>query len=158
MIANARRAKTSSKVERRPPTGEMKMKTAMISIVTSIAIGGALTAAAAELKKEVTVEIQSAGPHADMAPGMYVCAEGHLHIKGTVQNLTEVPVGPIKVAGKVFDANGKVLGTATASTKRPVLNPNDTADVNLEFLTISGPLIKQVKNQTLEVVAVSPKP
>jgi hypothetical protein len=135
----------------------MKMKTAMISIVTSIAFGGVLTAAAAELKNEVKVEIQSAGLHAE-APGMYVCAEGHLHIKGTVQNLTEVPVGPIKVAGKVFDANGKVLGTATASTKRPVLNPNDTADVNLEFLTISGPLIKQVKNQTLEVVAVSPKP
>jgi hypothetical protein len=136
----------------------MKMKTAMTSIVTSIAFGGVLTAAAAELKNEVKVEIQSAGLHADMAPGMYVCAEGHLHVKGTVQNLTEVPVGPIKVAGKVFDANGKVLGTATASTKRPVLNPNDTADVNLEFLTITGPLIKQVKNQTLEVVAVSPKP
>jgi hypothetical protein len=93
-----------------------------------------------------------------MAPGMYVCAEGHLHIKGTVQNLTEAPVGPIKVAGKVFDANGKVLGTATASTKRPVLNPNDTADVNLEFLTVTGPLIKRVKNQTLEVIAVAPKP
>lgn len=138
------------------------MKRALVSIVTSIAVGGMLTVGAAELKKEVTVEIQSAGPHADMAPGMspgmYVCAEGHLHIKGTVQNLTEAPVGPIKVAGKVFDANGKVLGTATASTKRPVLNPNDTADVNLEFLTVSGPLIKQVKNQTLEVVAVSPKP
>jgi hypothetical protein len=117
-----------------------------------------LTVGAAELKKEVTVEIQSAEHHADMAPGMYVCAEGHLHIKGTVQNLTEAPVGPIKVAGKVFDANGKVLGTATASTKRPVLNPNDTADVNLEFLTVTGPLIKQVKNQTLEVIAVAPKP
>jgi hypothetical protein len=35
---------------------------------------------------------------------------------------------------------------------------NDTADVNLEFLTVTGPLIKQVKNQTLEVVAVGPKP
>jgi hypothetical protein len=136
----------------------MMMKRALVSIVTSIAVGGMLTVGATELKKEVTVEIQSAGLHADMAPGMYVCAEGHLHIKGTVQNLTEAPVGPIKVAGKVFDANGKVLGTATASTKRPVLNPNDTADVNLEFLTVSGPLIKQVKNQTLEVVAVSPKP
>jgi len=134
----------------------MMMKRALV-IVTSIAFGGMLTVGATELKKEVTVEIQSAGLHADMAPGMYVCAEGHLHIKGTVQNLTEAPVGPIKVAGKVFDANGKVLGTATASTKRPVLNPNDTADVNLEFLTVSGPLIKQVKNQTLEVVAVSPK-
>jgi hypothetical protein len=147
-------------VERRPALNDRRneMKTAMVSLVTLMAAGGMLTVGAAELKKEVTVEIQSAGLHADMAPGMYVCAEGHLHIKGTVQNLTEAPVGPIKVAGKVFDANGKVLGTATASTKRPVLNPNDTADVNLEFLTVSGPLIKQVKNQTLEVVAVSPKP
>jgi hypothetical protein len=134
-----------------------EMKTAMVSIAALMAVGGMLTVGAAELKNEVKVEIQSAGLHADMAPGMYVCAEGHLHIKGTVQNLTEAPVGPVKVAGKVFDANGKVLGTATASTRRPVLNPNDTADVNLEFLTVTGPLIKQVKNQTLEVVAVSPK-
>jgi hypothetical protein len=137
------------------------MKTAIVAIVAivaSMATAGMLGVGAAELKKEVTVEIQSAGPHADMAPGMYVCAEGHLHIKGTVQNLTEAPVGAVKVAGKVFDANGKVLGTATASTKRPVLNPNDTADVNLEFVKVTGPLIKQVKNQTLEVVAVGPKP
>lgn len=134
------------------------MKTVIVSIVTLLVAASMLTVGAAELKKEVTVEIQRAGLHADMAPGMYVCAEGHLHIKGTVQNLTEAPVGPVKVAGKVFDANGKVLGTATASTKRSVLNPNDTADVNLEFLTVTGPLIKQVKNQTLEVVAVGPKP
>jgi hypothetical protein len=67
-------------------------------------------------------------------------------------------VGPVKVAGKVFDADGKLLGTATASTKRLVLNPNDKAEVNLEFLTVTGPLIKQVKNQDLAVVAVEPKP
>ena len=134
------------------------MKKLMVSIVASMAISGMASVGAAELKKEITVEIQSTGSHADMAPGMYVCAEGHLHIKGTVQNLTEAPVGPVKVAGKVFDASGKVLGTATASTKRPVLNPNDTADVNLEFLTVTGPLIKKVKNQTLEVVAVGAKP
>ena len=134
------------------------MKTAMVSIVTLMAVGGMLTAAAGELKNEVKVEIQSTGLHADMAPGMYVCSEGHLHIKGTVQNLAAVPVGPIKVAGKVFDADGKLLGTATASTKRQVLNPNDAADVNLEFLTVTGPLIEQVKNQTLEVVAVRAKP
>jgi hypothetical protein len=134
------------------------MKTAMVSIVTLMVAAGMLTVGAAELKKEVRVEIQSAGLHADMAPGTYVCAEGHLHIKGTVQNLTEVPVGPVKVAGKVFDADGKILGTATASTRRAVLNPNDTADVDLEFLQVAGPLIKQVKNQSLEVVAVAPKP
>jgi hypothetical protein len=89
---------------------------------------------------------------------MYVCAAGHLHIKGTVQNLAGVPVGPIEVAGKVFDADGKLLGTATASTRQPVLNPNDKAAINLEFLTVTGPLIKQVKNQELAVVAVGPRP
>ena len=75
-----------------------------------------------------------------------------------MQNLAAVPVGAVKVAGRALDADGKVLGTATASTKRATLNPNETADVNLEFLTITGPLIKQVKSQTLEVVAVSAKP
>jgi hypothetical protein len=39
-----------------------------------------------------------------------------------------------------------------------VLNPNDKAPINLEFLTVTGPLIKQVKNQELAVVAVAPKP
>lgn len=127
------------------------------SIVGLMALGGTIASAAGALNGQVKVEIQSAGLHADMAPGSYVCAEGHLHIKGTVQNLAAVPVGAVKVAGKVFDADGKLLGTATASTKRPVLNPNETADVNLEFLTVTGPLIKQVKNQTLEVVAVGSK-
>ena len=131
------------------------MKIAKVVILMAV---GSTIAAAGELRNEVKVEIQSAGLHADMAPGTYVCAEGHLHIKGTVQNLASVPVGPIKVAGKVFDADGKLVATATASTKRPVLNPNETADVNLEFLTVIGPLIKQVKHQTLEVVAVGPTP
>lgn len=127
-------------------------------IVATMMLGGVDAALARDLKDEVKVEIGSAGAHSDMAPGTYVCAAGHFHIKGTVQNLAAEPVGPIKVAGKVFDAEGKVLGTATATTKRPVLNPNDKADVDLEFLTVTGPLIKQVKNQELVVVAVGPKP
>lgn len=126
-------------------------------IVGLMTLGGTIAFAADELNSQVKVEIQSTSLHADMAPGMYVCAEGHLHIKGTVQNLAVVPVGTIKVAGKVFDADGKLLGTATASTKRAVLNPQETADVNLEFLTVTGQRIKQVKNQTLEVVAVGAK-
>jgi hypothetical protein len=136
----------------------MMMKIAMALMVGMMAIGGMAPAGAGDPNNEVKVQIQGTGLHADMAPGMYVCAEGHLHIKGTVQNLTKAPVGPIKVAGKVFDADGKILGTATASTRRAVLNPNDTADVDLEFLKVTGPLIKQVKNQSLEVVAVAPKP
>jgi hypothetical protein len=131
------------------------MKRAIAGLIVGLmTLGATIAAGAAEPNDQVKVEIQSVGLHADMAPGMYVCAEGHLHIKGTVQNLATVPVGTIKVAGKVFDADGKLLGTAIASTKRAVLNPQETADVNLEFLTVTGPRIKQVKNQTLEVVAV----
>jgi hypothetical protein len=127
-------------------------------IVALVMLGGSDVALAGNLKDEVKIEIESTEVHPGMEPGMYVCAAGHLHIKGTVQNLAGVPLGRIKVAGKVFDADGKVLGTATASTKRLVLNPNDKAEINLEFLTVTGPLIKQVKNQELAVVAVGSKP
>jgi len=127
-------------------------------VVAMMMLGGVEAPLAGDLKDEVKIEIGSAGEHSGMAPGTYVCAAGHFHIKGTVQNLAAVPVGPIKVAGKVFDADGKLLGTATASTKRSVLNPNDKADINLEFLTVTGPLVNQVKNQELKVVAVGPKP
>jgi hypothetical protein len=126
--------------------------------VVALMMLGAGVALAGDLKDDVKIEIESTGVHPGMEPGMYVCAAGHLHIKGTVQNLADVPIGPIKVAGKVFDADGKVLGTAMASTKRLVLNPNDKAEINLEFLTVTGPLIKQVKNQELAVVAVGSKP
>lgn len=128
------------------------------SVVALMMLGGGGVALAGDLKDEVKIEIESTEVHSGMEPGMYVCAAGHLHLKGTVQNLSGVPMGPIKVAGKVFDGDGKVLGTATASTKRLVLNPNDKAEINLEFLTVTGPLIKQVKNQDLAVVAVGSNP
>jgi hypothetical protein len=128
------------------------------SVVALMMLAGGGVALAGDLRDEVKIEIESTEVHSGMDPGMYVCAAGHLHLKGTVQNLSGVPMGPIKVTGKVFDADGKVLGTATAATKRLVLNPNDKAEVNLEFLTVTGPLIKQVKNQELAVVAVGSKP
>ena len=128
------------------------------SVVALMMLGGGGVTLAGDLKDEVKIEIESTEVHSGMEPGMYVCAAGHLHLKGTVQNLSGVPMGPIKVTGKVFDGDGKVLGTATASTKRLVLNPNDKAEINLEFLTVTGPLIKQVKNQELAVVAVGSKP
>lgn len=127
-------------------------------IAAIMMLGGIDVALAGDPKDDVKIEIESTQVHPGMEPGTYVCAVGHLHIKGTVQNLTGVPVGPIKVAGKVFDADGNVLGTATASTKQPVLNPSDKAEINLEFLTVIGPLVEQVKNQELAVVAVEPKP
>ena len=135
------------------------MKAAIaLPIVALLMLGGANAALAADPKDQVKVEIKSSEVHEGMAPGTFICADGHLHIRGSVQNVADAPVGQVKVAGKVFDADGKVLGTATASTKAPVLNPREKADVNLEFLSVTGAKIKQVKNQELTVVAVGPKP
>ena len=134
------------------------MKIFVASLAAIAALAWTAVAGAGDLKDEVKVEIQSAEMHSGMAPGTYVCAAGHLHVKGTVQNLAAVPVGQVKVSGKALDGEGKVIGTATASTKQPVLNPNDKAAVDLEFLSVTGPLLDKVKSQELAVVAVAPKP
>ena len=134
------------------------MRTIVTSFAVIIALAWTAVAGAGDLKDEVKVEVQSTEMHSGMAPGTYVCAAGHLHVKGTVQNLAAVPVGQVKVSGKALDAEGKVLGTAAASTKQPVLNPNDKTTVDLEFLSVTGPLLDKVKSQELAVVAVAPKP
>ena len=126
-------------------------------IAAVVMLGGIGAAFANGLERQVKVEIASTEVHPGMAPGTYVCAAGHLHIKGTVHNTASVAVGPVKVAGKVLDAEGKVLGTATASTKS-ALNPDGKAAVDLEFLTVTGPKIDKVKHQELSVVAVGSNP
>jgi hypothetical protein len=83
---------------------------------------------------------------------MYLCAAGHLHIKGTVQNLTDTSLGKIKVSGRAFDADGNLLGTATASTKKAVLLPGAVGEINIEFLTLSGEIIEKVKRHELTVL------
>jgi len=135
------------------------MKTTLVSLtVVLVLLGGFSAAPAADLKGKVKVEIASVGLHPGMDPGMYVCALNHLHIKGTVENLAGVPLGQIKVAGKAFDAEGKLLGTATFSTKQPTLGPGEKAEINLEFLTVTGPKIKEVKKHELAVIEAPAKP
>jgi hypothetical protein len=134
------------------------MKVLVASLAAIAALAWTAVAGAGDLKDEVKVEVQGTEMHSGMAPGTYVCAGGHLHVKGTVQNLAAVPVGQVKVSGKALDAQGKVLGTATASTKQPILNPNDKAAVDLEFVNVTGPLLDKVKSQELAVVGVAPKP
>lgn len=56
------------------------------------------------------------------------------------------------MAGQAFGADGKLLGTTTFSTKQAALRPGEKAEVNLEFLTVIGPMIEQVKKHKLEVV------
>ena len=130
------------------------MRITIVWFVIAIALfGGFITIQAADMRDKVKVEIESVGLHPGMDPGMYVCALGHLHIKGTVQNLANVDLGQIKVAGKAFDATGKLLGTAAASTKEESLAPSRKADVNVEFLTVIGPMIQQVKRHEVTVTA-----
>ena len=128
------------------------MKNSVLLFVSLLVLGGISTLQAANLKGKVKAEIGTVGLHPGMDPGMYVCAANHLHIKGTVQNLAKVTVGRIKVAGNAFGADGKLLGTATASTKQATLAPGEKAEINLEFLTVMGPLIEQVKKHELVVV------
>jgi hypothetical protein len=110
------------------------------------------TATAKDFKDKVKVEIESVGLHPGMDPGMYVCAGGHLHIKGTVQNLADTPLRQVKVAGRAFDADGKLLGTAVATTKSEKVAPKEKAEINLEFLNVTGPAIQRVKRHEVIVV------
>jgi hypothetical protein len=57
----------------------------------------------------------------------------------------------VMVAGKAFVA-GKLLGTATSATKQAVLAPSQRAEFNLEFLSVTGPRINEVKKQEETVV------
>lgn len=129
------------------------MKTLGAFIVAAlIATTMASPLAAKDVKDKVKVEIESVGLHPGMDPGMYVCASGHLHIKGTVENLSNVPLRQVKVAGRAFDANGKLLGTATTTTKTEKLAPGQKAEINLEFLTVTGSAIEQVKRHDVVVL------
>jgi hypothetical protein len=58
----------------------------------------------------------------------------------------------VMVAGKAFVADGKLLGTATSTTKQAVLAPSQRAEFNLEFLSVTGPRINEVKKQEETVV------
>ncbi len=88
-----------------------------------LVLGGFSGAVAAGLAEKVKVEVDASERQPGMEPGMYVCAGGHLHIKGTVQNLADVPLGRIKVVGKAFDSAGKLLGTATVAAAKSTLKP-----------------------------------
>ncbi len=129
------------------------MKTTIVPLVIALLISaGSFVSLAADMKDKVKVEVDTVGLHPGMDPGMYICASNHLHIKGTVQNLTDRTLGRIKVAGNAFAADGKLLGTATFSTKQATLDPGKKAEINVEFLTVTGPLIEQVKKHELTVI------
>jgi hypothetical protein len=128
------------------------MKSTLVSLLVALLLsGGSVVSLAADMKDKVKVETDTVGLHPGMEPGMYICASNHLHIKGTVENLSERTLGRIKVGGKAFGADGKLLGTAVSSTKEANLAPGKKAEINVEFLTVTGPLIEKVKKHELTV-------
>jgi hypothetical protein len=133
----------------------MKATMALLTVAL-VTLGGVGAGPAMDVKEHVKVDVESVGLHPGMDPGMYVCASGHLHIRGTVHNLTDSALGPITVAGQAFDAEGTLLGTATASTQQARLAPREKAEINLEFLTVTGPLIQQVKQHEVTVTEAPP--
>ena len=124
----------------------------LMSLVIGLLMGGFGVSFAADLKDKVSVETLNVGLHPGMDPGLYICAQNHLHIKGTVHTWGDVTLGTIKVSGKSFAADGKLLGTATFSTKEASVAPGEKAEINLEFLTVTGPLIEKVKRHVLAIV------
>ena len=130
------------------------MKQTLVSSIAALIIilGASAPGHAANLKDQVKVEIDTMGLHPGLAPGMYVCASTHLHVKASVENLASLVLGQIKVAGKAYGPDRALLGKATSSTKKPVLLPGEKADVDLEFLTITGPTIEQVTDVELTVI------
>jgi hypothetical protein len=131
------------------------MKPATACAAAAIAMLVSIAASAADLKDQIKVQTDPSEKHAGMQAGSYVCAAGHLHVKATVQNNADVAVGSVKVAGKALDADGKVIGTATAATRQPVIHPRESAPIDMEFETVTGPLIQKVKSEELAVVSVS---
>ncbi len=129
------------------------MKLTTTSLVAALVGFGVFSPAwALNLKDKVNVEIESTQLHAGMDPGMYMCAGQHLHIRAVVENRADVSLGRIKVAGKVFDAGGALMGAAVASTRQPLLAPGGTTGVDLEFLTVIGRQIEDVERHELVVV------
>jgi hypothetical protein len=126
------------------------------AVVALLGFGVSSAVGAEDYREQVRVQVGGAG-HPGMDPGMSVCAGGHLHIKGTVENLAGVTLGPVKVAAKAFDADGKLLGTATASTRQAELQPGEKADIDLEFPTVTGAQIQQVETHEVSVVEAPPR-
>lgn len=127
----------------------------MIALLAAEWFGAAL---AADLKDRIKVEVESVSLQPGMDPGTYVCPLGHLHIKGTVQNLAHVALGPIKVTGKALAADGALLGTATASPRPATLRPGEKAEIDLEFLTVTGPRVREVKRHEVTVTEAPVQP
>ena len=128
------------------------MRTIALAVIAFTIMLAAQPLQAADLADKVKVEIDSASLQSGMEPGTYLCAAGHLHIKSVVQNFADTTVRHVKVKADVFDADGKLLGTATGSTRGKPLAPYAKTEVHVEFLNVTGEAVDRVKRREIAVV------
>ncbi len=128
----------------------MKILGAAIPLTVCLMI--AAVALAADMKDKVKFEADYVGLHPGADPGMYVCGGGHFHLRGKVQNMSDAPLHRIKVEAKAYDAQGNLLGAASDATKSDIILHNEKAEIDLEFRSVPGTKIKDVKKYDVVVV------
>ncbi len=125
----------------------------MLRVVLPLAVCLIATLAlAADMKDKVKFEADYVGLHPGADPGMYVCGGGHFHVRGKVTNLSAAAVHRIKVEAKAYDAQGNMLGTASDATKSDIILTNEKAEIDLEFRSVPGTRIKDVKKYDVIVI------
>lgn len=82
------------------------------------------------------------------------CAADHLHIPGKVENNSDKAVGKVKVQGTAYDENGNIISSTTSWVMSDSILPGKSAQFNLEFLDITGPVHDQVKSYDVKVIEV----
>jgi hypothetical protein len=82
------------------------------------------------------------------------CAADHLHVPGRVKNNSNKAVGKVKVQGIAYDENRNIISSATSWVMTDSILPGKSAQFNLEFLDITGPVHDQVKSYEVKVIEV----
>jgi hypothetical protein len=126
------------------------MKRLHILMIFAVCLVATL-ALAEDMKDKVKYETDYVGLHPGVDPGMYVCGPGHVHIRGKVQNLSGGSLHRIKVEAKAYDAQGNLMGSAADATKADIILNNEKAEIDLEFRSIPGSKIKEVKKYDVVV-------
>lgn len=85
----------------------------------------------------------------------YVCAAKHYHLPGMAENTSDVALAKVRIAGKVYDKDGTLLGTATNELWE--IGPKQAAGFDLEFVEVKGKEVARVADYMVEVVHAEPK-
>ncbi|MFQ5946748.1 MAG: FxLYD domain-containing protein [Anaerolineae bacterium] len=127
-----------------------------ILVVFAVIAGVAAETPAGNPANKLKVEILNKGLHPGLDPGLYVCAADHLHIRGTVQNLTKETLVSVKLEGRAYDGDGKLVAKAYPRKLKPLplapLKPGQKAEFDLEYRQLVGDKIHQVKKQDVVVI------